>query len=543
MKRLSCASKQFVLPSRASLHLQGRRGLATGGSQYAKHARFLQSLGIEEGVNDGVCIDGKWSKGSGEVVDSVNPAYNETITRVATAGLKDYERAIEATKSVEKMWAEVPAPKRGEIVRQIGDELRKHLEDLGALVSLEVGKITQEGIGEVQEFVDVCDYAVGLSRSFSGQIFPSERPNHYMLEQWNPIGTTGIITAFNFPVAVMGWNAALALVCGNPLIWKGAPSTNLCTLATQRIIQRVLERNGMPGSICVALTGGAEIGEAISKDPRVPLVSFTGSTQVGKIVATQVASRMGRSLLELGGNNAITVLDDADLTLAVRSILFAAVGTAGQRCTTARRLFLHEKIHDEFLGSLKAGYEQLGQKMGDPLEKNTLLGPLHRPSSVDLYKNAVAKAQEQGGKIITGGKVKTDRPGNFVEPTIVSIKHDAPIALHETFAPILYVSKVPDLDTAIRYNNEVAQGLSSSLFTTNQQNVFKWIGPSGSDCGIVNVNIPTNGAEIGGAFGGNKETGGGRESGSDSWKQYMRRSTCTINYGKELPLAQGIKFD
>jgi len=493
-------------------------------------------------VNSGVCIDGQWSKGSGEIIEASNPAYNEPIARVATAGLKDYERAVESAKKVERLWAETPAPKRGEIVRQIGDELRKHITDLGALVSLEAGKIVQEGIGEVQEFVDVCDYAVGLSRSFAGQIFPSERPNHFMLEQWNPIGTTGIITAFNFPVAVLGWNAAIALVCGNPLIWKGAPSTNLSTLATQRIVQRVLERNNLPGSICVALTGGADIGEAIAKDKRIPLVSFTGSTKVGKTVATHVAARMGRSILELGGNNAIIVMDDADLTLAVRSILFASVGTAGQRCTTARRLFLHDKVHDQFLSSLKAAYEQLGQKMGDPLDTNTLIGPLHRPSSVELYKNAIAKAQEQGGKIITGGKVKTDRPGNFVEPTIVSIAHDAPIVHQETFAPILYVSKVPDLETAIKYNNEVAQGLSSSLFTTNQQNVFKWIGPSGSDCGIVNVNIPTNGAEIGGGFGGNKETGGGRESGSDSWKQYMRRSTCTINYSKELPLAQGIKF-
>jgi len=474
------------------------------------------------------------------VVDSVNPTNNEVIGKVRTGSVADYDRCVKSMQAVERMWAEYPAPKRGEIVRQIGDELRANKDALGALVSLEVGKIREEGLGEVQEFIDVCDYATGLSRTFAGNVIPSERPGHFMMEQWNPIGITGVITAFNFPVAVYGWNAAIALVCGNTVLWKGAPSTNLITVATQNIIQRVLERNKLPGSICTAITGGADVGEAISEDRRVPLVSFTGSTEVGKKVSAKVASRLGRSILELGGNNAITVLDDADLDLALRGILFSAVGTAGQRCTTARRLFLHEKIHDDFVARLKAAYEQV--KLGDPLEKGTLLGPLHRPQSVDLFKNAIEQAKKEGGKILSGGKVVTSRPGNFVEPTLVSISHDASIVHRETFAPILYVVKVPDLDTAIKYNNEVPQGLSSSLFTSDQRNVFKWTGPSGSDCGIANVNIPTSGAEIGGAFGGNKETGGGRESGSDSWKQYMRRATCTINYSKELPLAQGINF-
>jgi aldehyde dehydrogenase family 7 protein A1 len=507
--------------------------------QWTQNEKILTELGLKE-ENEGVNFDGKWTAGSGPVVESLNPSYNEPIARVRMGSVKDYDRCIKAMQAVEKMWAEYPAPKRGEIVRQIGDELRKYKDALGALVSLEVGKIREEGLGEVQEFIDICDYATGLSRSFAGQVIPSERPGHFMMEQWNPLGITGVITAFNFPCAVYGWNAAIALVCGNTVLWKGAPSTNLTTLATQNIIQKVLARNRLPPAICTAITGGADVGEAIAKDKRVPLVSFTGSTHVGKIVATHVAARLGRSILELGGNNAITVLDDADLDLALRGILFAAVGTAGQRCTTARRLFLHEKIHDQFLNKLKAAYEQV--KIGDPLQKGNLLGPLHRPQAVQLFKDAVQQAVAQGGKVVTGGKVVSSLPGNFVEPTVVTISHDAPIVHQETFAPILYVVKVPDLEAAIAYNNEVPYGLSSSLFTSNQRNVFKWTGPSGSDCGIANVNIPTSGAEIGGAFGGNKETGGGRESGSDSWKQYMRRSTCTINYSKDLPLAQGINF-
>jgi len=439
----------------------------------------------------------------------------------------------------QKQWAETPAPKRGEIVRQIGEALRAKKNQLGSLVSLEVGKIKPEGDGEVQEFVDICDYATGLSRMLEGKVLPSERPGHCMMEQWHPLGTVGVISAFNFPVAVYGWNAAIALVCGDSLIWKGAPSTPLSTIATQKIITEVLERNKISPALCAAFTGGAAVGEAMALDSRVPLVSFTGSTKVGKIVAANVAARLGECILELGGNNAIVVMDDAELDLALRGILFAAVGTAGQRCTSVRRLFLHESIHDKFLSRLVDAYKQV--PVGDPLSPTTLCGPVHTKSSVELYEKAIKDVKAQGGKILIGGNV-LKREGYFVEPTITSIAHDKPIVQHETFVPILHCIKFKTLDEAIEWNNQVSQGLSSSIFTNSQRNVFKWLGPRGSDCGIVNVNIGTSGAEIGGAFGGNKETGGGREAGSDSWKQYMRRSTCTINYSQELPLAQGINF-
>uniref|UniRef100_A0A8C9MQ44 aldehyde dehydrogenase (NAD(+)) n=1 Tax=Serinus canaria TaxID=9135 RepID=A0A8C9MQ44_SERCA len=375
-----------------------------------------------------------------------------------------------------KVWADIPAPKRGEIVRQIGDALRQKIKVLGSLVSLEMGKIFVEGVGEVQEYVDVCDYAVGLSRMIGGPILPSERPGHALIEQWNPVGLVGVITAFNFPVAVYGWNSAIAMICGNACLWKGAPTTSLVSVAVTKIIAKVLEDNKLPGAICALVCGGADIGTAMARDERMDLLSFTGSTKVGKQVALTVQERFGRSLLELGGNNAIIVFEDADLNLVIPSALFAAVGTAGQRCTTARRLVIN-------------------------------------------------------------------RPGNYVEPTIVTgLPHNAPIVHTETFAPILYVLKFKEEEEVFAWNNEVKQGLSSSIFTKDLGRIFRWLGPKGSDCGIVNVNIPTSGAEIGGAFGGEKHTGGGRESGSDSWKLYMRRSTCTINYSKDLPLAQGIKF-
>uniref|UniRef100_M4AZW0 aldehyde dehydrogenase (NAD(+)) n=1 Tax=Xiphophorus maculatus TaxID=8083 RepID=M4AZW0_XIPMA len=431
---------------------------------------WLKELGLSED-NPGV-YNGSWG-GSGEVVTSYCPANNEPIARVTQATMAEYEVTVQKAREAWNVWADIPAPKRGEIVRQIGDALRKKITTLGSLVSLEMGKIFVEGVGEVQEYVDVCDYAVGLSRMIGGPILPSERPGHALLEQWNPVGLVGIITAFNFPVAVYGWNNAIAMTCGNVCLWKGAPTTPLTSVAVTKIVAEVLEQNNLPGAICSLTCGGADIGTAMAKDERVDLLSFTGSTHVGKLVAMMVQERFGRKLLELGGNNAIIVFEDADLNLVVPSAVFASVGTAGQRCTTTRRLMLHE----------------------NPWDPKTLYGPLHTKQAVEQYLAAIEQAKQQGEE--------------------------------EAFA----------------WNNEVKQGLSSSIFTKDMGRVFRWMGPKGSDCGIVNVNIPTSGAEIGGAFGGEKHTGGGRESGSDSWKQYMRRSTCTINYSKDLPLAQGIKFE
>uniref|UniRef100_A0A8D2N403 Alpha-aminoadipic semialdehyde dehydrogenase n=1 Tax=Zonotrichia albicollis TaxID=44394 RepID=A0A8D2N403_ZONAL len=482
--------------------------------------------------------------------------------------LEDYEETVKKAKEAWKVWADIPAPKRGEIVRQIGDALRQKIKVLGSLVSLEMGKIFVEGVGEVQEYVDVCDYAVGLSRMIGGPILPSEskyvlfflfclwRPGHALIEQWNPVGLVGVITAFNFPVAVYGWNSAIAMICGNACLWKGAPTTSLVSVAVTKIIAKVLEDNKLPGAICSLVCGGADIGTAMARDERMDLLSFTGSTKVGKQVALMVQERFGRSLLELGGNNAIIVFEDADLNLVIPSALFAAVGTAGQRCTTARRLFLHESIHDEVVAKLAKAYAQV--RIGDPWDSDTLYGPLHTKEAVKMFLDAVEQAKQQGGSVVCGGKV-INRPGNYVEPTIVTgLPHDAPIVHTETFAPILYVLKFKEEEEVFAWNNEVKQGLSSSIFTKDLGRIFRWEGtfpdpkeelylifvcrPKGSDCGIVNVNIPTSGAEIGGAFGGEKHTGGGRESGSDSWKLYMRRSTCTINYSKDLPLAQGIKF-
>ncbi|KAJ3182893.1 Alpha-aminoadipic semialdehyde dehydrogenase [Gaertneriomyces sp. JEL0708] len=543
-----------VLPTlaRRSSALQTTRALATARSDEAKalnqaqsgklddeshlHKDLLKSLGM--GVeNEGVYY-GRWG-GEGEMVYSINPATNKIIAGVKTGTPKDLNRALEAIEKVKPMWREMPAPKRGEIVRQMREELDAHKVALGKLVSIEMGKIAAEGLGEVQEYIDVCDYAVGLSRQIGGQVLPSERPGHFMKEVWNPLGTVGVISAFNFPVAVYGWNSAISLICGNPVVWKGAPTTSLCSVAVTKILERVLERNNLPGALCSLVAGGADVGKAMAEDRRVDLLSFTGSTEIGRKVALTVQERFGRPLLELGGNNAIIVMDDADLELAVRSVLFAAVGTAGQRCTTTRRLFLHEKIHDDFIARLKKAYGQV--RIGDPLESSTLCGPLHTKHAVKLFEDGIKAIKDQGGKILHGGSVLPGA-GNFVEPTITSISPDAAVVQNEIFVPILHTFKFSTLEEAIKYNNSVKQGLSSSIFTGNLSNVFKWTGPNGSDCGIVNVNIPTNGAEIGGAFGGEKETGGGRESGSDSWKQYMRRQTCTVNYSGALPLAQGIKF-
>lgn len=498
---------------------------------------FLKELGLEED-NSG-CYNGKWiAHGTTHV--SVNPSNNKPIARVTLGNEADYQSCLKSMQQAMKTWMEVPFPKRGEIVRQIGEALRVKKDALGSLISLEMGKIKPEGDGEVQEFIDICDYAVGLSRSLSGQVMGSERPNHFMMECWNPLGMIGLITAFNFPVAVYGWNSAISLVCGNCQIWKGATSTSLTTIAVTKIMAEIFEKNNLPGAIVSMICGsGREVGELLINDKRLSLISFTGSTEVGRRISRVVHERFGRTILELGGNNAVIVMDDADLDLVVRGVLFAAVGTAGQRCTSCRRLLLHEKVYDEVLNRLKKAYTQV--KSGDPLQPGVLLGPLHTKNAVQDYENGLKTIQKQGGKIVCGGK-RMSGDGNFVEPTIVEISHDAPIVKEELFVPILYVIKIKSFEEAVKINNEVPQGLTSALFSKNHESIFKWIGPGGSDCGIINVNIPTSGAEIGGAFGGEKETGGGREAGSDSWKQYMRRSTVTINYSRELPLAQGIDF-
>jgi aldehyde dehydrogenase family 7 protein A1 len=435
-----------------------------------------------------------------------------------------------------------PPPARGELVRQIGEALRAKKAELGALVSLEMGKISAEGLGEVQEAIDICEFAVGLSRTLNGAIIPSERPGHFMMERWNPLkGHVAVISAFNFPCAVFFWNAALSLVAGNTQIWKGADSTSLVTVACQKIVADVMTANGYAGVTTMIQGPGATIGEGIITDKRFELISFTGSTAVGHRVSDACSKRFAKKILELGGNNAMIILDDADQKLAVRAALFSAVGTAGQRCTSLRRLMIQAGVYDEIVGKLVSAYGNI--KIGDPLEAGVLCGPLHNPAAVAAYADGVARAVAQGGKVLIGGKVLAERVGNFVQPTLIEISSDAPIVSEEIFAPIMYVIKIADLKEGIAANNSVPQGLSSSLFTTNQRAVFEWSGPSGSDCGIVNINIGPSGAEIGGAFGGEKDTGGGRESGSDAWKQYMRRSTCTVNYSKELPLAQGINFD
>jgi len=537
---------QHTLSSRILAHCALIRNFSSSSSRYSSllinqpKYQWLQELGLSED-NPGV-FDGDWKSGSGSVISALSPATNEPIARISSATADDYEHVISNSKKAWEVWADVPAPHRGEIVRQIGEAIREKKILLGNLEALEIGKTAAEGAGEVQEFIDVCDYAVGLSRMLPGHVFPSERRGHALLENWNPVGTVGVITAFNFPIAVYGWNAAIALTCGNSCVWKPAPTANLSTIAVQKIIVDVFKKNDLPPAICTLICGGADVGNLMSTDPRMDLLSFTGSTPVGKQVALKVQERFGRSLLELGGNNAIIVMDDADVDMVVRSCMFAAVGTQGQRCTTLRRLIVHPSLYDEVLEKLVKAYAQV--RIGDPLDDNTIYGPMHSRSGVELFKQTVADAVAAGGKVEVGGEV-LDRPGNFVQPTIVSgLQHDSTIVHTESFVPVLYVLKMEgDLDEAIRWNNEVEQGLTSSIFTKNLGNIFRWMGPKGSDCGIVNVNIPTSGAEIGGAFGGNKATGGGRESGSDSWKQYMRRSTCTINYSKELPLAQGIKFD
>lgn len=502
---------------------------------------FLAKLGLKE-ANAGV-FNGAFVEGKGVTFTSMNPATNEAIATVSTGDKAQLESCMQAMDKAKPKFAALPVPVRGELVRQIGEALRANKTELGALVSLEMGKISAEGLGEVQEAIDICDYAVGLSRMLNGAIIPSERPGHFMMERWNPLkGHVAIISAFNFPCAVFFWNAAISLVAGNTQLWKGSDSTSLVTIACQKIVADVLAKNGYDTGISTMIQGpGATIGEGIITDPRFEMVSFTGSTAVGHRVSDAVSKRFGKKILELGGNNAMIVMDDADQKLAVRGALFSAVGTAGQRCTSLRRLMIQAGVYDEVLSKLLAAYKNI--KIGNPLEEGVLCGPLHNPAAVKMFLDGIARAKAQGGKVLCGGEALTGQVGNFVQPTIIEISADAPIVQEEIFAPILYVIKIADLAEGIKANNNVPQGLSSSLFTTNQAAIFEWTGPAGSDCGIVNVNIGPSGAEIGGSFGGEKDTGGGRESGSDAWKQYMRRSTCTVNYSKDLPLAQGIKFD
>jgi len=499
---------------------------------------ILKSLGLEA-TNPGACGRG-WITGKGTVLESINPTTGRVIAGVRQADAAAYERVATAAHDAFLTWRMVPAPKRGELVRALGNELRVHKEALGRLVSLEMGKILSEGLGEVQEMIDMCDLAVGMSRQLFGLSMHSERPRHRMYEQWHPLGAVGVISAFNFPVAVWSWNAAIAAVCGDTVIWKPSSQTPLCGIAVQHICNRVMAAFGVEGIFNLVIGSGGEVGQRLVDDRRVPLVSFTGSTLQGRKVATSVAGRFGHSILELGGNNAIIIMDDANLDLALRAILFAAVGTAGQRCTTLRRLIVQKGAHKKLVERLVKAYRSV--TIGDPLDPGTLMGPLVNDTAVKDMMAALVKVREQGGDIVTGGN-RVDRPGFFVEPTIVKAHQALAIAEEETFAPILYVYEVESLEEAIAIHNAVPQGLSSAIFTTSLLSGERFLSHEGSDCGIANVNIGTSGAEIGGAFGGEKETGGGREAGSDAWKAYMRRQTCTINWSADLPLAQGVKFD
>ncbi|ORY72399.1 succinate-semialdehyde dehydrogenase, partial [Leucosporidium creatinivorum] len=495
-------------------------------------------------------FNGKWG-GRGPIVDSINPATGELLARVREASAEDIEETFVATREAYKQWRSVPAPQRGVVLQEIGRALSERRDDLGAIVTLEMGKIKSEGQGEVQqEIIDMFDIAVGRSRSLSGGTYPSERENHFIVESCNPLGVVGVITAFNFPTAVYGWNFSLSFVCGNATVWKPAPTTSLCAIATTKIIASVLEKNNLPGALSALLCGGGEAGQAVVDDKRIDLVSFTGSEARGKKVGQDVQARFGRTILELGGNNAAIVLPDANLALALPSIAFAALGTAGQRCTTTRRLFLHSSIADSFLASLVAAYKSTASRIGDPLAEGTLIGPVHAQDGVNRYLAAIEQIKKDGGEILVGGKrAEVDAAlskGNWVEPTIVKVANGGrgfKMMQEETFAPILYVSTFETLEEAIELNNGVAQGLSSALFTQDLSNAFKWIGPEGSDTGIVNVNGSTSGAEVGAPFGGNKSTGWGRESGGDAWKQYARWSSCTINWSNKVGMSQGVSFD
>ena len=507
--------------------------------------QILKALGLSP-TNAGTYLgNGEWSKTTDAgLVQSVNPSTNEVIAGVHASSASDYENIVKRAQAAFAIWRTTPAPRRGEAVRLCGDALRKHKDALGSLVALEMGKIKPEGDGEVQEMIDIADFAVGQSRMLYGYTMHSERPGHRMYEQWHPVGLVGVISAFNFPVAVWAWNAFLAAICGDITIWKPSPKTPLSAIATMRICNDALKTAGFPDIFFLFNDAGTELASTFVDDKRIPLISFTGSTKVGRIVGERVAQRMGRSLLELGGNNAIIVDESAEMKLAIPAIVFGAVGTCGQRCTSTRRVFVHEAIHDDVVTTLVKAYKQVETKIGDPTQATTLMGPLNSKAAVHQFVAAVEKAKASGGKIATGGTALTDRKGNFVLPTIITgLKNSDEVVQTETFAPILYVMPFKTLDQAIEMQNAVPQGLSAAIFTQNLKASEQYLSAAGSDCGIANVNIGTSGAEIGGAFGGEKETGGGRESGSDAWKVYMRRQTNTINYSDALPLAQGIKFE
>lgn len=503
----------------------------------------LSELGITE-ENLGTST-GKNFFGSGNLISSYSPVDGKIIGSIKTTSKEDYERVVKTAEEAFLHWRTVPGPQRGEIVRQFGNKLREKKEALGQLVSYEMGKSLQEGYGEVQEMIDICDFAVGLSRQMYGLTMKSERPGHHMMEQWHPLGIVGIISAFNFPVAVWAWNTALAWVCGDVCVWKPSEKAPLCGVACQNIFNEVAAENNLPEGISSIVTGNYEVGELMTNDTRMPLISATGSTRMGKIVGAAVASRLGKSILELGGNNAIIVTPDSDLRMTTIGAVFGAVGTAGQRCTSTRRLIIHESVYDKVKNALVDAYQQI--KIGNPLDEKNHVGPLIDTDAVDMYSKALEKAVSEGGKLIVDGGVLTGEgyeSGCYVKPAIVEAENHFEIVQHETFAPILYIMKYTgDINNAIAIQNGVKQGLSSAIMTNNLQEANVFISATGSDCGIANVNIGTSGAEIGGAFGGEKETGGGRESGSDAWKAYMRRQTNTLNYTTELPLAQGIKFD
>ncbi len=503
---------------------------------------FLKKLGLK--INNHGTSTGLETSTSGKYISSFSPVDGELIGKVSKTSRKEYDAMMETAQSAFQEWRMIPAPQRGEIVRQYGEALRKYKDPLGRLVSYEMGKSLQEGWGEVQEMIDICDFAVGLSRQLYGLTIQSERPRHRMFEQWHPLGVVGVISAFNFPVAVWSWNAMLAMVCGDVVVWKASEKAPVCSVACQNIFKDVLKANNVPEGVVNIINGDYKVGEFMTKDTRVPLVSATGSTRMGKIVGATVAQRLGRSLLELGGNNAIIVTPDADMQLVLTGAVFGAVGTCGQRCTTTRRLIVHESVYDTVKQNLVSAYGQL--RIGDPLDQNNHVGPLIDTDAVAMYQDAIAKAKEEGANfIVEGGVLEGEgyESGCYVKPCIAEASNEYQIVQHETFAPILYLMKYNDLNEAIAMQNAVPQGLSSAIMTNNMREAERFLSPEGSDCGIANVNIGTSGAEIGGAFGGEKETGGGRESGSDSWKIYMRRQTNTVNYSTEIPLAQGIKFD
>jgi aldehyde dehydrogenase (NAD+) len=505
--------------------------------------KVLKQLKVNK-LNSGTSTGLKWIESKGEKLDSYSPVDGKLIASVYSTTKNDYEKVVKTAQKAFEEWRMVPAPKRGEVIRQMGDQLRKFKQPLGELVSFEMGKSLQEGLGEVQEMIDICDFAVGLSRQLHGLTMHSERPGHRMYEQYHPLGVVGVISAFNFPVAVWSWNSMLAWVCGDVCIWKPSEKTPLTALACQNIIQDVLKKNNVPEGVSCIINGGREVGEWMSHDKRMPLISATGSTRMGKAVGAAVGERLGRSLLELGGNNAIIISEHADLDMSLIGAVFGAVGTAGQRCTSTRRLIIHEKVYKKFTEKLVNAYKQI--KIGDPLNEKNHVGPLIDKGAVQAYLNSIETAKVEGGKILVEGGVlkgKGFESGCYVKPCVIEAKNSFKIVQHETFAPILYIMKYKTLNEAIAMQNDVPQGLSSAIMTVNLREAEQFLSQTGSDCGIANVNIGTSGAEIGGAFGGEKETGGGRESGSDAWKVYMRRQTNTINYTNKLPLAQGIKFD